>query len=155
MTREVPTGLTLWLLRVPNLLYRARLGFMLGNRFLMIEHRGRKSGRLHRTVVEVVGRSSDDRERFVVSGFGTKTDWYQNLLAGQLEAIWLGNRRVPSSVRFLDHVEAAGILARYERAHPRTARLLLNQLGLVYDGTDAGRIAMMPELPMVAFQPIR
>lgn len=155
MARDLPTGLTRLLFRAPNLLYRARLGFLLGKRFLMIEHLGRKSGRLYRTVVEVVGRSPDNAEWFVVSGYGTKTDWYRNLRAGALEAIWLGSRRVRARMRFPDDEEAAGILARYERAHPRTARMLLDQLGLSYDGTDAGRVAMMPELPMVAFQPIR
>lgn len=121
----------------------------------MIEHRGRRSGKLYRTVVEVVGRSPDKAEWFVVSGFGTRTDWYQNLTAGGLEAIWLGSRRVQARIRFPDDTEAGGILSRYERAHPGTARRLLDHLGLSYDGTDSGRIAMMAELPMVAFEPIR
>ena len=122
---------------------------------MMIEHRGRKSGTLYRTVVEVVGRSADNDEWFIVSGFGTRTDWYRNLKEGQLEAIWLGSRRVRSSVRFPEDEEAAGILAQYERAHPRTARVLLDQLELSYDGSDAGRIAMMSEIPMVAFRPVK
>lgn len=121
----------------------------------MIEHRGRQSGKLYRTVVEVVGRSSDNAEWFVVSGFGANTDWYRNLKAGELEAIWLGSRRVRARVRFPDDAEAGAILSRYERAHPGTARRLLDQLGLSYDGTDSGRIAMMSELPMVAFEPVR
>lgn len=155
MARELPRGLTLWLFRAPIFLYRARLGFLLGKRFLMIEHRGRNSGRLYRTVVEVVGRSPDNGEWFVVSGYGTKTDWYRNLRAGALEAIWLGKSRFRARERFPDDEEAARILAQYERAHPKTARMLLDQLGLSYDGTDAGRVAMMSELPMVAFQPVR
>ena len=155
MAREVPRGFTLWLFRAPNFLYRARLGFLLGSRFLMIEHRGRSSGRLYRTVVEVVGRSLDKREWFVVSGYGTRTDWYRNLRAGALEAIWLGSRRVSARARFPEDQEAAGVLASYERAHPRTAKTLLGQLGLSYDGSEAGRVAMMPELPMVAFEEIR
>lgn len=155
MARDVPRGVTLWLFRAPILLYRARLGFLLGNRFLMIEHRGRRSGRLHRTVVEVVGRSREAREWFVVSGYGRKTDWYRNLRAGHLQAIWLGNRRVEARARFLDDAEAAGVLAAYQAVHPRTASALLGQLGLSYDGTDEGRIAMMPQLPMVALAPVR
>ncbi len=122
---------------------------------MMIEHRGRNSGKLYRTVVEVVGRSHEAGEWFAVSGYGTKTDWYRNLREGNLEAIWLGARRFQATARFLGDVEAAGILGRYETAHPKTARILLGQLGLGYDGTDIGRIAMMPELPMVAFAPVR
>ncbi len=155
MARDVPRGVALWLFRAPNLLYRARLGFLLGNRFLMMEHRGRRSGRLYRTVVEVVGRSHEAGEWFVVSGYGRKTDWYRNLRAGHLQAIWLGSRRVEARARFLDDSEAAEVLAAYEGAHPRMATVLLGQLGLSYDGTDEGRIAMMSQLPMVALAPVR
>jgi hypothetical protein len=31
-----------------------KLGWLLGNRFLMLIHTGRHSGRLHQTVIEVV-----------------------------------------------------------------------------------------------------
>jgi hypothetical protein len=35
---------TRWIVRAPVGLYRARLGFLLGPRMLMLEHTGRKSG---------------------------------------------------------------------------------------------------------------
>jgi hypothetical protein len=51
----------------------------------------------------------------------------------------------------LDDAEAAQCFARYEDAHPRTARRLLATMGNSYDGTDDGRVAMMADMPMVAF----
>lgn len=42
------------LARMPNGLYRARLGWLLGKRFLMLLHMGRKSGLVRRAVVEVI-----------------------------------------------------------------------------------------------------
>ena len=48
-----PTGWLRRMLKAPTYLYRARLGILFGYRFVMIEHRGRKTGTRHFTVVEV------------------------------------------------------------------------------------------------------
>ncbi len=39
----------------------------------------------------------------------------------------------------------------YEERHPKTAAHLYKAMHVTYDGTEAGRIAMMAELPMAAF----
>ena len=48
-----PTGWLRQILKAPTYLYRARLGVLLGYRFMMIEHRGRVTNERHFTVVEV------------------------------------------------------------------------------------------------------
>ena len=45
------------LVRAPIFLYRARLGFLLGSRLLMLEHIGRKSGARRYALLEVVDHS--------------------------------------------------------------------------------------------------
>jgi deazaflavin-dependent oxidoreductase (nitroreductase family) len=124
----------------------------MGKRFLMIEHRGRRSGKLYRTVIEVAGRHRDEEEWIVTAGFGPKSDWYLNLQAGTLEAVWIGSRRHAANVRFLEPIEAGDVMGAYEQAHPRTARNLLDLMGVSYDGTDEGRVEMMRQIPMVAFR---
>ena len=52
--RQKPTGAFKAVLRAPVWLYRWRLGSLLGERFLLITHFGRKSGRAYRTPVEAV-----------------------------------------------------------------------------------------------------
>lgn len=146
-----PRGWLKWLLRAPTYLYRARLGFLFGNRFLMIEHRGRRSGRLYRTVIEVADRAGG--EWICTSGTGPSADWYRNLRAGGLEAIWIGSRRHRGSVRFPDPAEAAQHMRTYERRHPRTAARLYETMGVSYDGSQADLERMMRGIPMVAFSP--
>jgi deazaflavin-dependent oxidoreductase (nitroreductase family) len=147
--RTPPTGLKRWFFHAPTYLFGAHLGFLFGRRFLMIEHRGRSSGAAYRTVVEVAGRL--DESWVVASGYGPSADWYRNLRAGGLEAVWIGSRRHDATVRFLEVAEAAEVFARYEADHPRTAKLLMDELGVSYDGSDAGRVTMMRSIPMVAF----
>ena len=146
-----PTGALKWVLKAPTILYRARLGFLFGKRFVMIEHRGRSSGKLYRTVIEVAGRLPERNEYVCTSGTGPRADWYRNLRAGGLEAVWIGSGRHAATVRFLEAAEAAEHMRAYERAHPRTAARLYEVMGVSYDGTDDDLVRMMAEIPMVAF----
>jgi deazaflavin-dependent oxidoreductase (nitroreductase family) len=149
--RQKPTGGFKHLLRVPVHLYRWRLGFVFGDHLLLVTHRGRRSGSVFQTAVEVVEHDRDTREYFVCSGTGPSADWYRNLHASPALAVQVRNRRWVPSHRFLDAGEAADRFASYEAAHPRVARILLDSMGNSYDGTEAGRIAMMADMPMVAF----
>ena len=54
--KQAPTGLFRWVLHVPAHLYRYHLGFLLGERLVLITHEGRMSGRRYQTPVEVVER---------------------------------------------------------------------------------------------------
>lgn len=146
-----PTGLAKWFYYAPTYLFRAHLGFLMGKRFLMIEHRGRKSGTLYRTVIEVAGRHPSSDEWVVASGWGPTADWYRNLKSGGFEAVWIGSRRHHATVRFLDNVEAGAVMGEYERAHPRVAHNLYRFMEVSYDGSDEGRAQMMRRIPMVAF----
>lgn len=131
-------------------LFRARLGFLLGDRFLLIGHLGRGSGRRYDTPLEVVLHDRSTGEYIVCSGTGPRADWYRNLQTSPAVEAQVGNRRWVPRQRFLSSGEAAAVFAGYERNHPATARWLLASTGNSYDGTDAGRIAMMAELPMIA-----
>ena len=139
------------MLKAPTYLYRAHLGIVFGYRFVMIEHLGRRSGTRHFTVVEVTGHLS--KEWVCTSGTGPDADWYRNLQAGGLVAVWVGSRRHGAGVRFLDAAEAAKVMGAYEGAHPKTAAKLYSMMGVSYDGTDAGPRRADAQIPMVAFSP--
>ncbi|TDT17520.1 deazaflavin-dependent oxidoreductase (nitroreductase family) [Ilumatobacter fluminis] len=147
-----PTGALKWFLKAPTYLFRAKLGFLFGKRFVMLEHRGRTSGNVYRTVIEVAGRNPEANEYICTSGTGPQADWYRNLQADGLDAVWVGNsRHADATVRFLDAEEASVFMSVYEREHPKTAAKLYDVMGVSYDGTDADRTRMMGEIPMVAF----
>jgi len=61
---------TRWIVRAPVWLYRARLGFLLGSRLLMLEHTGRKTGTRRYAVLEIV-YCPQPGTYVVASGFGT------------------------------------------------------------------------------------
>lgn len=149
--KQKPSGLWKRLLRSPVYLFRARLGFLFGERLLLISHVGRASGRRFETPVEVVEHDRGANEYIVCSGTGPRADWYLNIVAHPTEQVQVGNRRWHPRQRSLSQQEAAGRFAHYEHGQPRPAARLLKSMGNSYDGTDGGRFEMIAQMPMIAF----
>ena len=147
--KQKPKGVFKLILGAPKWVYRARLGGVLGSRFCMLEHYGRKSGRIYQTPLEVVERDGD---RYTVcSGTGPKADWYLNLHARPAHGLWVGSRLYTVEQRFLPDDEAAETLARYEVAHTKAAKKLEEAMGVAYDGVGVPRIEAAQAIPMVQF----
>jgi deazaflavin-dependent oxidoreductase (nitroreductase family) len=107
------------LVRAPITLYRHNLGWMLGGRMLMLEHKGRRSGQARFACLEVVTRPGPERV-VIVSGFGQRAEWYRNLQADPACFVSIGRlRRIPAHARFMTSSEASAALDHYQRAHPR------------------------------------
>lgn len=138
-----------WFVRAPIWLYRARLGVLFGHRLLLLEHLGRTSGRRRYVVLEVIDRPRPDTY-VVVSGFGTRAQWFRNIEANQRVRVWVGARgAVPASARRLGGEETSAALGRYARSHPRA----WSALRPVLEETLGARIDEQgTELPMVALE---
>ena len=145
--RQKPTGLFKHILHAPVWVFRARLGFLLGRRFVMLEHQGRRSGKLRQTPLEVVRRQEDSY--ILCSGTGPNADWYRNIRAKPALALWVGSRKHPVDQRFLEPAEGATVFAHYEEAHPKAATRLMEMMGVSHDGTHDSRVAMVETIPMV------
>ena len=145
--------LPLWakqLARLPLLVYRLRLGRLLGHRFLVVVHRGRRTGTLYRTVVEVVRWDPARREAVVASGWGERASWLRNLRAEPAAEVWIADERFVPEQRLLELDERVEVLRDYERRHPRAARIIAQLLG--FGGGDDALAAAAERLPMVAFR---
>jgi deazaflavin-dependent oxidoreductase (nitroreductase family) len=154
----VPGPLLRRLLRAPVRLYDAGAGRLLGHRFLLLVHRGRRSGRAYATVLEVLAWDRAGGEAVVLSGFGPRAQWLRNVVAaGRAEEIRIGRERWRGApVRRLGTAEAAAALAGYERrnrlAAPVVRRVLSRLAGFPYDGSPAARERLVAALPAVAFR---
>jgi hypothetical protein len=76
-----PTGFKIFLFRAPIHLYHWRLGFLMGRRFVLLKHRGRKSGSTREAVVEVIDSDLTERKLYAASGFGGQSQWFKNICA--------------------------------------------------------------------------
>lgn len=115
-------------MRAPISLYGAGYGHLLGDRFLLLEHSGRATGRPRRAVLQVARRLPGDRY-VVASGRGTASDWYRNITQEPRVHVSTGRlRRVPAVARQLDGDEARDVLGE------RGSRLPLVELALDLSG---------------------
>jgi hypothetical protein len=65
-----PAGSRRLVLRAPVYVYRLGLGWLFGNRLMLLNHLGRASGRRHQTILEVADHAPTDGSFVVASGWG-------------------------------------------------------------------------------------
>jgi deazaflavin-dependent oxidoreductase (nitroreductase family) len=148
-----PKGALALGLRLPSYLYRFRLGRLLGHRFLLLTHRGRKSGLTRRTPLEVLHFDPRSRESVVLSAWGRKADWYRNIEASApLEVETAGERYLPAP-RVLTAEEAYAVITEYAIRHPLAARVLERAFGYPITRSAASRRAFADSAVLVAFRP--
>ncbi|RAJ69659.1 deazaflavin-dependent oxidoreductase (nitroreductase family) [Streptomyces sp. Amel2xB2] len=151
----LPRGWRRFLFRLPIRLCRARLGALLGQRFLLLEHAGRTSGQVRRVVIEVVAREDPYGPSWTVaSGFGPGSAWYRNLRTTPRATIQVGARRREVEARFLSPEEGGESMGRYAVRHPRVARRLCAFMGFeVRDGSPEEFRRVATSIPFVRFEP--
>lgn len=124
LTSHAPKGLLRFLFRLPIWLYRAQLGWVLGKRFLMLTHTGRKSSLLRRVVLEVVSYDDKTGAYFVVAGWREKADWFKNIQANPTVTITIGLQTITAGAQVVKPSEATKIYLDYAQRHPLAFREL-------------------------------
>jgi deazaflavin-dependent oxidoreductase (nitroreductase family) len=142
-----------FVLRLPSYLYRLRLGGLLGHRFLLLTHRGRKSGLTRRTPLEVLHYDPHSRESVVLSAWGKKADWYRNIEASPPLEVETGGKRYLPAPRFLTTEDAYVVITEYAIRHPLAARVLERAFGYPVTRSAASRRAFADSVVLVAFRP--
>ena len=147
---QPPAGVTRFLFRVPICFYRVRLGWLFGHRLLLLNHIGRVSGKLRRTILEVAEYDGDSY--VVASGWGPNAAWYRNILHTPDVTIQVETRTIPVTAIPLDKDEGGDVFVRYTSRHRTAARYMLPRvLGYSVDGSDADFRAVGQHLPFVRF----
>ena len=152
-----PKGLLRYFLRAPVYLYRLGCGRLLGNRFLLLVHLGRRTGARHQAVLEVMEYRQEGPEFVVMSGFGRNADWLLNIQANPAPEVVVGSHRFTASYRFLEEEEAIDVVRSYERRNrfvaPIVRYVLSRLLGWRYRESEANMRRLIAQLPLVAFRP--
>lgn len=139
---------TRWLMRAPIRVYKARLGVLFGSRTLMLEHIGRSSGTRRYVVLEVFGHPAPDIY-LVVSGFGTRAQWYRNLRANPSARVWVrGWRALPATAELLSDPDADAALDAYVALHPKA----WEKLRSVVENTLGRTIERGSDIPVIALR---
>ena len=128
--------------RLPIYLYRLNLGWLLGHRFLLLTHQGRKSGLPQQAVLEVILYDPATRESVVLPGREKQADWYLNIQARPALDVYTGRKRYVPEQRFLAPEENHAAITEYAQLHPLAFRFLIKAFGFGYplNGTGSADI---------------
>lgn len=152
---ERPGTLLRAMFRLPVYLYRLDLGWLLGHRFLMVTHRGRKTGLLRQTVVEVLRYDPATQESIVISALGERADWFRNLRANPPLEVQTARARYVPLYRVPTPDETASVLGTFSRDHPLEMRVAEWMMGWENTRTEEGQRALSQSVRLVAFRPAR
>ncbi|MEP5567920.1 MAG: nitroreductase family deazaflavin-dependent oxidoreductase [Halioglobus sp.] len=146
-----PKGLKLKLFRSPLYVYRLGLGFLLGERFIHLKHWGRKSGKPRETVIEVIEWDKEHSKMFSASGFGEKSQWFQNISANSSVFVTVGNIQYQATARVVSSDEAKNVLLRYAKAHPKSIKAVARLSGYDMEGSEQDILEFSQIIKVVEF----
>ena len=151
--RRRPGRLALAVMRAPRSLYHHGWGWMVGHTFLLIAHKGRKTGKRRETVVMTLGYDRHTREVIVCSAWGGNTAWIRNLRAHPALQIQIGRRAYAPEQRFLTERESIVVVREFERVHPWRLRVITAILGWGELTAEPAIREFVRTRPFVAFRP--
>ncbi len=108
-------------------------------------------------MLEVLEFRTEIHEAVVMSGFGPKANWLQNIEATNSAEIDIASEHFRAAFRILDEDEAVRVLSGYEQRNrfilPIVRSVLSRLLGWKYTGTEDARHKLIRSLPLIAFRP--
>lgn len=150
---SLPRGISKFFFRMPIALFHARLGFLFGHRFVLLTHIGRKSGKPRENVLEIVRYDHSNSSCIIASGWGEKSDWYQNVSLNPKIKYQIGNQVISGVAIRLSKQEASIELIDYAKRHPAAWNELAIFMGYKLNGTEEDVSEMGEILPMFRFAP--
>lgn len=150
---DPPRGIKAIPWRLPIWLYRLHLGWLLGHRALLLTHKGRISGKERTAMLEVIKYEETTNTHYVASGFGKKSDWYQNISKTPGVVIQVGTQNFPAKAESLPSDEARNVFLEYTQNHPKAVKNLAKIVGYPIGDTEEEMMAFLALIPVVAFHP--
>ena len=151
--RRQPGRLALATMRMPRPLYHRGWGWMLDHLFLLIAHRGRKTGNWRETVAMPLTYDPDTREAVVFSAWGPNTEWIRNLRAHPALQIQIGREAYVPEQRFLSEDESVAVVREFQRRHPWRTRLFAAILRWGDLTSETAVREFVRSRPFVSFRP--
>ena len=138
--------------KLPLLLYRLHLGWLLGKRFMQLTHIGRRSGKVRKTILAVLRFDEKTREIYAVSAW-PGSDWYYNIQATPALQVETGFVHYAPTQRTLSPEEITDTFMEYRKRHPIFTRMICRIPGWKWDSSYEEFLVLARTLRGVAFRP--
>ena len=147
-----PRGLSRLFFRFPIVLYKAGFGWLFGDRLLLLNHIGRKSGKQRQVILEVAHHDKSTNTFIVNPAYGKSSDWYQNIKKNPDTSIMVGRNTINVHAEDIPSKEGGNIMVDFFRKHPIEARMA-GLIGYRVKNNEEDFRALGEELSFVKFVP--
>lgn len=148
---QPPRGLQAKLYRLPIWIYRFNLGWIFGRRALLLNHTGRKTGKARQAVIEIIDSKPEQGQYYVVSGFGTHSQWFKNIQQDSCVSIQVGSKKMLAEVQILDPDQAEEVFLGYTQRNPQVIRMLAKWIGYDVPHNEESYRAFGRKIPIIRF----
>jgi len=113
---------------------------------------GRKTGKPHRVVVDIVKHDENNDVYFVNAAWGLKSDWFRNLRANPNVQVQVGRRKFNAKATVLPSKEAGDILIEFISRHPNYVPLMMRVIDIETTFNEEEIRSLASEMPIVAIR---
>ena len=126
----------------------------MGIEWIALETRGRRSGRVHTVMLDVVGYDAEHDTCYVQPAYGRRSAWVLNVTHNPDVIARVGERRFAARVRDATGAEGAEVVLRFIRDHPWYSRVIVWFVGYVerIDRSDEELRRELAGTPVFAIQ---
>lgn len=136
----------------PIFLYRLGLGWLFGHRFMLLTHKGRRTGKVYHTILAVLRFDPETREIMAMSAWSA-SDWYLNIQASPALQVETGFTRYVPVQRTLSPEEIAGLFVEYRNRHPIFSSIVCRIPGWKSNSSYEEFLELARTLRGIAFRP--
>jgi deazaflavin-dependent oxidoreductase (nitroreductase family) len=104
---------------------------------MLLKHKGRKTGVLRETVIEIIDQDKERGKIYAASGFGESSQWFKNICADNSVLLTIKNKEFPARARVLGSQGSEQVLKRYAMAHPGSIKGVAKLSGYKMDGSES------------------
>jgi deazaflavin-dependent oxidoreductase (nitroreductase family) len=140
--------------KMPLLLRRLRLSFLIPGNVLILTTKGRRTGLPRRTPMECSLRP-EEGVYLVMSGWEGRTDWYRNARADPRVRVWLAGKEWAAVAEPVPDEQVAQLMRGVAEVSPSALRMWSRWSPVPIDGSDASYLAAAPHFPSLYLRPAK
>lgn len=103
------------------------------------------------TVIEVIDQDKASGKVYSASGFGEKSQWFRNIAANNDVFLTIKSTEYKATASVLSEDQAAHVLLRYVKAHPKSIKSVARLSGYAMDGSEHDVIEFSKVIKIVEF----
>jgi deazaflavin-dependent oxidoreductase (nitroreductase family) len=138
-----PNRLLKFFFKVPVWVHKMGFGGwerLVGAQWMLITTKGRKTGKLRDTMVDVMDYNKATDTYFIEAAYGAHADWYKNIQGNPVFEAQVGRRKFKARAGALTTEGASEMLVQFYRSKPAYTRSVMAMAGMKFKDEDELRI---------------